>query len=171
MKTAQQQEKLADHYPLSYIFVQGERVDRPKIINNFIEVKLTSKDAFLKIKETLTRMGVGSYKDKVLKQSCHILHKKGRYYVLHYKELLALDGVTTNVTMQDYLRRNQIIISLEEWGLCDIVNGDYLDEIDDEYAHVIVIPHKEKKSWKLYNNYEVGAWIKEAEQEANGNVL
>lgn len=153
-------------YPTTISNPGNDRAKRERILSNFIEVSLTQPDAFRKIKETLTRMGVGSYKEKVVKQSCHILHKKGRYYIVHFKELKALDGETVNFSVQDYLRRNQIAIALENWGLCRIENEEVLDEIDDVYCHVIIIPFRDKDQWQLFSSYEVGAWTKElAESE------
>ena len=93
-------------------------------LNKFVEVKLKQEDDFLKVRETLTRIGVSSRKDKILYQSCHILHKQGKYYIVHFKELFQLDGKPTDITENDIQRRNAIARLLEEWGLVIYSNGD-----------------------------------------------
>jgi Bacteriophage translational regulator len=148
-------------YPMKVNQAGVDRIRREHLLRNFIEVELSNKDSFLKIKETLTRMGVGSYKEKTVKQICHILHKKGRYYIVHYKELMAMDGEAVEFSVQDYLRRNQVAEALENWGMCKIRNFDVIEGMDDVYCHVIIIPYKDKKKWRMMSNYEVGAWTKE----------
>ncbi len=96
-------------------------------INKFVEVQLQEQDDFLKVRETLTRIGVSSRKEKVLYQSCHILHKQAKYYIVHFKELFALDGKPSNITENDIQRRNAIANLLEEWGLLKIVNYDIVE--------------------------------------------
>lgn len=125
------------------------------ILNTFLEVKLAEEEDFLKVKETLTRMGVASKKDKILYQSCHILHKQGRYYVVHFKELFALDGKPTNFTDEDRSRRNTIANLLEEWNLVKILNKKLLED-KIPLNQVKIISFKEKDSWELTSKYSVG---------------
>jgi len=125
------------------------------ILNTFLEVKLAEEEDFLKVKETLTRMGVASKKDKILYQSCHILHKQGRYYVVHFKELFALDGKPTNFTDEDRSRRNTIVSLLEEWNLVKIMNKKLLED-KIPLNQVKIISFKEKDSWQLTSKYSVG---------------
>jgi len=125
------------------------------ILNTFLEVKLAEEEDFLKVKETLTRMGVASKKDKILYQSCHILHKQGRYYVVHFKELFALDGKSTNFTDEDRSRRNTIASLLEEWNLIKIMNKKLLED-KIPLNQVKILSFKEKDSWQLTSKYSVG---------------
>ena len=125
------------------------------ILNTFLEVKLAEEEDFLKVKETLTRMGVASKKDKILYQSCHILHKQGRYYVVHFKELFALDGKPTNFTDEDRFRRNTIANLLEEWNLLKIINSVLIDG-KLPLSQVKIISFKEKDDWILMSKYSVG---------------
>lgn len=125
------------------------------ILNTFLEVKLAEEEDFLKVKETLTRMGVASKKDKILYQSCHILHKQGRYYVVHFKELFALDGKPTNFTDEDRFRRNTIASLLEEWNLLKIINSVLIDG-KLPLSQVKIISFKEKDDWILMSKYSVG---------------
>jgi hypothetical protein len=125
------------------------------ILNTFLEVKLAEEEDFLKVKETLTRMGVASKKDKILYQSCHILHKQGRYYIVHFKELFALDGKPTNFTNEDRSRRNTIVDLLEEWNLIKIMNRKLLED-KIPLNQVKIISFKEKDSWTLTSKYSVG---------------
>ena len=123
------------------------------LVETFLEVELSDDEDFLKIKETLTRIGVASMKDKKLYQSCHILHKQGRYYITHFKELFALDGKPTNYTAEDQARRDAIAMLLEEWSLVKI-----LSNVDRESpkARVKVIPYREKSNWTLVAKYSIG---------------
>ena len=125
------------------------------ILNTFLEVKLAEEEDFLKVKETLTRMGVASKKDKILYQSCHILHKQGRDYVVHFKELFALDGKPTNFTDEDRFRRNTIASLLEEWNLLKIINSVLIDG-KLPLSQVKIISFKEKDDWILMSKYSVG---------------
>lgn len=125
------------------------------ILSTFLEVKLAEEEDFLKVKETLTRMGVASKKDKILYQSCHILHKQGRYYVVHFKELFALDGKPTNFTDEDRFRRNTIASLLEEWNLVKILNSVLIDN-KLPLSQVKIISFKEKDAWILMSKYSVG---------------
>jgi hypothetical protein len=121
-----------------------------------VEVKLKSKDDFLKVKETLTRMGVSSKKEKKLYQSCHILHKRGRYAIMHFKEMLELDGLDTDTSDNDIARRNTIVKLLVEWGLLEAVDPEEYAEPQLSLAQLKIIPHKEKKDWQLVPKYHIG---------------
>ena len=128
-------------------------------VHNLIEVELTQSDDFLKVKETLTRIGIASYGfsrkfhvDKELVQSCHILHKKGKYYIVHFKELFALDGKTTDLTISDMARRNQICNLLQEWKLLEIVSGK-TPVLQSVSQRTTVIRHSEKENWNLIPKY------------------
>lgn len=125
-------------------------------INTMIEVELKEQDDFLKIKETLTRIGVASSKNKVLYQSCHILHKKKKYYIVHFKELFALDGKPANMTENDTARRNTIVSLLEEWGLLTIKNPDRIGNLKVNITQLKILNHKEKSDWTLEAKYNIG---------------
>jgi hypothetical protein len=120
-----------------------------------VEVSLKHEDDFLKVKETLTRIGVSSRKEKKLYQSCHILHKRGRYAILHFKELLALDGLETDTSESDIARRNTIVKLLTEWGLITPLDEKYKQH-QLSIAQLKIIPHKEKKEWELIPKYHIG---------------
>ena len=120
-----------------------------------LEVQLKEPDDFLKVRETLTRIGVASRKDKKLFQSCHILHKKGKYYIVHFKELFALDGKHANITSNDVERRNRITKLLSDWGLIDIVQESKLGELAP-LNQIKVISYKEKGEWNLESKYNIG---------------
>ena len=124
-------------------------------IDSLIEVLLTSEEDFLKIKETLTRIGVASRKDKKLFQSCHILHKQGKYYIVHFKELFALDGKESNITSNDVERRNTIAGLLQDWGLLKIVEATKAD-LKASLSQIKVVSHKEKEEWELVPKYNIG---------------
>ena len=121
-----------------------------------VEVKLNDPENFLKIKETLTRMGVSSKNQNKLYQSCHILHKRGRYAILHFKELLALDGLESDADETDIGRRNVITALLAEWGLLDIIDKAKASEPVISIKQLKIIPHKEKTQWELIPKYHVG---------------
>lgn len=125
-------------------------------LNTFIEVKLEEQDDFLKVKETLTRIGVSSRKEKVLYQSCHILHKQGRYFVVHFKELFALDGKPSNLSENDIQRRNAIANLLEEWGLLKIVNKDLIGTNIAPLHQIKIISFREKDQWQMVSKYSIG---------------
>ena len=127
-----------------------------KLVSTFIEVTLKDKSFFLKVKETLTRIGIASRKDKILYQSCHILHKKSKYYIVHFKELFALDGKPTNFSEEDKSRRDTIAKLLEEWNLVSIVNPSVLAGTPNTLMNVKVIPFKEKAEWNLVTKYDIG---------------
>jgi len=122
----------------------------------FIEVQLKQQDDFLKVKETLTRIGVSSRKEKILYQSCHILHKKGQYYIVHFKELFALDGKPANITDNDIERRNAIAKLLEEWDLVKIVNPAIMEGNIAPIHQIKIISYKEKDDWELVSKYNIG---------------
>jgi hypothetical protein len=125
-------------------------------VDSLIEVTLSSEEDFLKIKETLTRIGVASRKDKKLFQSCHILHKQGRYYIVHFKELFSLDGKPSNFSEDDVARRNTIVNLLAEWELIKLVNPKKSSEPVAPFSQVKVITHKEKGEWELEAKYNIG---------------
>lgn len=125
-------------------------------LSKFIEVTLTEQDDFLKVRETLTRIGVSSRKEKVLYQSCHILHKQGRYYIVHFKELFALDGKPSNLTENDVQRRNAIAKLLEEWGLVKILNPILMKDNIAPLHQIKIISFKEKDDWQLITKYNIG---------------
>ena len=126
------------------------------LIDSLVEVKIAEEDDFLKIKETLTRIGVASRKDNKLYQSCHILHKQGKYYIVHFKELFALDGKPTDFTDEDKGRRNTIAQLLEEWGLIKVVEPERVKEPKAPMSQVKIIPHKDKANWILEAKYSIG---------------
>ena len=125
-------------------------------INSLVEVTLSNPDDFLKVRETLTRIGVASKKEKTLYQSCHILHKQGRYYIVHFKELFALDGKPSNITESDVARRNTIIKLLKEWELVEISEPDSVENPTAPISQIKVLPFKEKEEWELTAKYNIG---------------
>jgi len=120
-----------------------------------IEVALAEPDDFLKVRETLTRIGVASRKEKKLYQSCHILHKQGKYFIVHFKELFALDGKKANLSINDFQRRNRIVQLLADWGLVDVLSSDLVSDIAP-LNQIKVISYKEKGDWKLETKYNIG---------------
>ena len=120
-----------------------------------VEVQLGEPDDFLKVRETLTRIGVASRKEKKLYQSCHILHKQGRYYIVHFKELFALDGKHANLTSNDVQRRNRITQLLSDWGLIEVVNAESIGDIAP-LNQIKVLTFKEKDEWTLETKYNIG---------------
>jgi len=130
-------------------------------LTKFVEVKLNDQDDFLKVRETLTRIGVSSRKDKILYQSCHILHKQGHYYLVHFKELFALDGKPSNISENDIQRRNAIANLLEEWGLVKIINRKLLENNIALLHQIKIISFKEKDDWELIAKYNIGKKLHE----------
>jgi hypothetical protein len=128
-----------------------------------VEVVLGEPDDFLKIRETLTRIGVASRKEKKLYQSAHILHKQGRYYITHFKELFALDGKKANLTVNDIQRRNRIVKLLFDWGLIDVVNPEMITDIAP-LNQIKVLPYKDKGDWVLEQKYNIGKKVKLQEE-------
>jgi hypothetical protein len=125
-------------------------------LSKFVEVSLEEQDDFLKVRETLTRIGVSSRKEKVLYQSCHILHKQGRYFITHFKELFSLDGKPSNISENDVQRRNAIAKLLEEWGLITILNPEVIGDNIAPLHQIKIIAFKEKKDWQLVTKYNIG---------------
>lgn len=127
-----------------------------QILNEFVEVKLDDPDTFLKVKETLTRIGVASKKDRKLFQTCHLLHKRGRYYIVHFKEMFLLDGKESSFGEEDRRRRNTIVDLLQEWGLVTIINTSLVvDKVN--MTNIKVLPFKEKNDWQLICKYSIGS--------------
>ena len=126
------------------------------MLETMVEVKLPKEDDFLKIRETLTRIGVASRKDKTIYQSCHILHKQGRYYIVHFKELFALDGKPSNFGTDDRGRRNTIANLLSEWGLVSLVAPTKSEDPVAPLSQIKVLPYKEKDEWHLVTKYNIG---------------
>ena len=128
-----------------------------------VEIILNEPDDFLKVRETLTRIGVASRKEKKLYQSCHILHKQGRYYIVHFKELFALDGKHANLTLNDIQRRNRIAHLLSDWGLVSISNVENIQDIAP-LNQIKVLAHKDKGDWVLETKYNIGSKRKHVEE-------
>ena len=126
-------------------------------IEDLVEVTLDQKDDFLKVRETLTRIGVASKKEKTLFQSCHILHKQGKYYIVHFKELFALDGKETDFSENDVARRNTIANLLEDWELLRIVDEYKTEEPTVSLSQIKILSHKEKGDWQLVPKYNIGS--------------
>jgi len=131
--------------------------------DQMVEVILNEPDDFLKVRETLTRIGVASRKEKKVYQSCHILHKQGRYYLVHFKELFALDGKHANLTLNDVQRRNRIAQLLSDWGLITIVNPDKIADIAP-LNQIKVLSYKDKGDWILETKYNIGSKKKRVEE-------
>ena len=124
--------------------------------SEMIEVRLKQPDDFLKVRETLTRIGVASRNENKLYQSCHILHKQGRYYIVHFKELFLLDGKESNFSDNDVQRRNKITKLLSDWGLVEIVNETLVEDASS-ISQIKIIPYKEKGEWELVPKYSIGS--------------
>ena len=131
--------------------------------DQMIEVTLNEPDDFLKVRETLTRIGVASRKEKKIYQSCHILHKQGRYYIVHFKELFALDGKHANLTQNDVKRRNRIIQLLSDWGLITVLNADKITDIAP-LNQIKVLAYKDKGDWILETKYNIGSKKKKVDE-------
>ncbi len=126
-----------------------------------VEITLDNEDAFLKVRETLTRIGVSSRKDKILYQSCHILHKQGRYVILHFKELFSLDGKPSTITENDIQRRNAIAKLLQEWGLIKILDQQKIENNLAPLHQIKIISYKEKDDWELITKYTIGKKVQD----------
>lgn len=137
------------------------------IVNNLVEVTLPSADNFLKVKETLTRIGISSKTERKLYQSCHILHKRGKYYIVHFKELFMLDGLANDFSDSDKARRNTIVNLLEQWGLVKIVNPTVTKEPVCPISHFKILPFGEKKDWELIPKYRIGVRKKPLDGESS----
>ena len=123
---------------------------------DMVEVTLRQPDDFLKVRETLTRIGVASRSENKLYQSCHILHKQGKYYIVHFKELFLLDGKESNFSENDMQRRNKITKLLSEWGLLSVVDEAKLED-SSSISQIKIIPHREKNEWELIPKYSIGS--------------
>mgnify|MGYP001166223535 CR=1 FL=1 len=132
--------------------------------DQMIEISLNEPDDFLKVRETLTRIGVASRKEKKIYQSCHILHKQGRYFIVHFKELFALDGKHANLTMNDVQRRNRIVQLLADWGLISINNAGKIQDIAP-LNQIKVLSYKDKGDWILETKYNIGNKKKKVEDK------
>ena len=130
--------------------------DNLESVKDLVEVTFPEKDDFLKIRETLSRIGVASKKEKELFQSCHILHKRGKYYIVHFKELFKLDGKQTNFDESDVARRNTIVDLLRQWSLVKVLDPNKINEPRAPLSQIKVIPYKEKEQWKLTQKYSIG---------------
>ena len=134
--------------------------------DDMLEVTIKQPDDFLKVRETLTRIGVASRKDKTLYQSCHILHKQGKYYIVHFKELFALDGKKATLSDNDIQRRNTIAVLLQDWNLIDIVKKADAEN-KAPLSQIKVLPFKEKKEWNLSAKYNIGKKVEEKTEVAS----
>ena len=132
--------------------------------DQMVEISLNEPDDFLKVRETLTRIGVASRKEKKIYQSCHILHKQGRYFLVHFKELFALDGKHANLTSNDVQRRNRIAQLLSDWGLVEVLNTDQIKDIAP-LNQIKVLAYRDKGDWILETKYNIGAKKKKEEEE------
>lgn len=126
-------------------------------LNQLVEVRLKNPEDFLKIKETLSRIGLASKKDNILYQSCHILHKQGKYYIVHFKELFLLDGKEATISEGDLARRNKIVNLLEEWNLLEQVDPLKTEDPQSPLNQIKIIPFKDKSKWSLVTKYTIGA--------------
>lgn len=126
------------------------------VLNEFVEIELAKPDDFLKVKETLSRIGISSNKSKTLYQSCHIFHKRGRYYIVHFKELFKLDGKETDISDEDLGRRNTICRLLGEWGLVTLVDPSSIQEPQAEVRSIKILPYSQKKEWQVVAKYSLG---------------
>lgn len=133
--------------------------DNLESVKDLVEITFPEKDDFLKIRETLSRIGVASRKEKELFQSCHILHKRGKYYIVHFKELFKLDGKQSNFDESDVARRNNIIDLLRQWSLVKVLDPKRIEEPRAPLSQIKVIPYKEKQQWKLTQKYSIGTNI------------
>jgi hypothetical protein len=126
------------------------------ILDSLVEVELVEEDDFLKVRETLTRIGVASKREMKLFQSCHILHKQGRYYIVHFKELFTLDGKPSNISEDDIGRRNTVAKLLAEWGLVRVIDESFIASPQTPLSQIKVISHKDKDRWELVAKYNIG---------------
>ena len=125
-------------------------------LHNLIEVRIAEEEDFLKIKETLTRIGIASRKEKKLYQSCHIFHKQGKYYIVHFKEMFAIDGKPSNFSEEDKGRRNKVVELLQDWGLLKVVEPEHIKSPIASMSQIKIINHKEKNDWILEVKYNMG---------------
>jgi len=134
--------------------------------DDMLEVTIKQPDDFLKVRETLTRIGVASRKDKTLFQSCHILHKQGKYFIVHFKELFALDGKKATLTQNDIQRRNTIAVLLQDWNLISVVKKEAAED-KAPLSQIKVLPFKEKKEWNLSAKYNIGKKLEDKKEETS----
>jgi hypothetical protein len=127
-----------------------------EFLDSLVEVKIAEEEDFLKIKETLTRIGVASRKEKKLYQSCHIFHKQGKYYIVHFKEMFIIDGKPSDFSEEDKGRRNKIASLLQEWGLLKVVEAERIVDPQASMSQIKIINHKEKNDWTLEAKYNMG---------------
>ena len=127
-----------------------------ELLDSLVEVKIAEEEDFLKIKETLTRIGVASRKEKKLYQSCHIFHKQGRYYIVHFKEMFLIDGKPSDFSQEDKGRRNKIAMLLQDWGLLKILEPERIIDSQASMSQIKIINHKEKNDWTLEAKYNMG---------------
>ena len=132
-------------------------IDNEALVSELVEITFPEKDDFLKIRETLSRIGVASRREQELFQSCHILHKRGKYYITHFKELFKLDGKPTNIDESDIGRRNTIVGLLQQWNLVSVVNEQQIADPKAPLSQIKIIPFKEKSEWKLTTKYSIGS--------------
>jgi hypothetical protein len=125
-------------------------------LDQLVEVRLNNTEDFLKVRETLSRIGLASKKDNTLYQSCHILHKQGKYYIVHFKELFLLDGKDSSFSEGDIARRNRIVLLLDEWELIRVVDYKKMEEPICPISQIKIIPYKEKNNWNLVTKYTIG---------------
>ncbi len=135
--------------------IQNENILYDWTIDKMVEIKLSEPDDFLKIKETLTRIGIASKKDKTLYQTCHILHKKSKYYIISFKEIFNIEGKPSTLTLEDVARRNRIIALLDDWGLCQVVDHELIAN-KASMSSIKVVPFREKSAWTLVSKYQLG---------------
>lgn len=148
-------------------YYEIDLLSRDELVSTFVEIEAIDSDTFLKVKESLTRVGIANRTKKELHQSMHILHKKGHYYLVHFLELYGMDARPTEIFKDDYLRRNHIAKLLETWGLIKIINKDIMFAVvEDKPINVYVLPYKEKLNWTLRPKYEIGS-IKEYTKSGN----
>lgn len=160
---------------IEYFTDDGERkyykldnLTRDELLTTFVEIEEINTDDFLKIKETLTRIGIASRDKKVLYQSVMLFHKKGRFYLTHFKELFGMDGRYVEMYEDDYVRRNHIATLLESWGLIKIKNKSTMYAVvEDRPINVYILPHKEKRNWKLESKYTIGGFLKNNDKKGN----
>ncbi len=131
--------------------------EQDQLVEQLIEVTFEERDDFLKIRETLSRIGIASRREQELFQSCHILHKRGKYYIVHFKELFQLDGKPTTIEESDLGRRNTICNLLQQWNLLKVVDSSKIQEPTVPLSQVKIIPYKEKTEWKLTTKYSIGS--------------
>ena len=148
---------ISDFTDVGKPYWQLDRLDRDELVQTFVEIETINTDAFLKIKETLQRIGIANRDKKTLYQSCMLLHKKGRFYICHFKELFAMDAKYTEIFQDDYLRRNHIAKLLETWNLITIKNKNVISgHCGESPINVYVLPYKDRVTWNLQAKYTIG---------------